>query len=158
MIGSFGEHRPPECSGELVIRPFRIDDYDAVVALWKDAGLPFRPRGRDARERIALEIERPNALFLVAESAGRLCGSIFGTHDGRKGWINRLAVSPEERRRGVAARLVAEVERRLEGVGIEISACLIETWNQDSMAVFEQLGFQRHPEIVYFTKRKRDDV
>jgi|GEM_PF-3309845 len=50
----------------FLIRELTVNDYDALVALWKEAGLPFRPNGRDQRERIAREITGPCSIFLVA--------------------------------------------------------------------------------------------
>jgi ribosomal protein S18 acetylase RimI-like enzyme len=142
----------------LTIRPFRIEDYDAVIALWKSARLPCRPDGRDARSRIAQELSGSNAVFLVAEYQGKLIGSVFATHDGRKGWINRLAVAPSFRRRGIAGRLVWEAERGLHRAGIEMVACLIEDWNADSKRFFENIGYQRFDRISYFTKKKHPHV
>ena len=135
------------------IRDFRIEDYDAVTALWRDAGLAFRPNGRDRREAIAREIEGDRALFLVAEEGTRVVGVVFGTHDGRKGWINRLAVALNHRRRGLAKALVGEVEARLRRLGIGIVGCLIEQENEISQAAFAELGYKRHPEIIYHAKR-----
>ncbi len=135
------------------IRDFRIEDYDAVTALWTEAGLPFRPEGRDRRESVAREIEDDRALFLVAEEEGRIVGVVFGTHDGRKGWINRLAVAPDCRRRGLAKALVEEVEARLRRLGIVIVACLIEEENEISLATFAELGYKRWPDIIYHAKR-----
>ncbi len=43
-------------------------------------------------------------------------------------------------------------------MGIEIIASSIEDWNTVSMKVFERLGYKRHPDIIYFTKRKNSDV
>jgi len=126
--------------------------------LWDGSALPYKPRGRDSRERIAEEVKHRNAVFLVAEHDGTIVGSVFGTHEGRKGWINRLVVSPSYRKRRIAADLVAEVERRLAEEGIDIVACLIEEWNSSSMEVFQRLGFKRHRDIFYFTKRKSEDV
>ena len=134
------------------------DDYAPLVPLWNDSRLPNRPDGRDGKERSAREIDQANAIFRVAELGGQIVGSIFGTHEGRKGWINRLAVLPAFRKRGIAARLVAEVERRLTGQGLALVACLIEEWNTISMEVFERLGYVRHPDIFYFSKRKNPDV
>lgn len=119
----------------LTIREMRSEDYDALVALWKEVGLPFRPDGRDQRKRITQEISGPCSIFLVAEINSRIVGTVLGTHDRRKGWINRLAK-----------------------LGIEIVACLIEDWNTDSMTVFERLGYERHPDVLYFSKRKNADV
>jgi ribosomal protein S18 acetylase RimI-like enzyme len=142
----------------LTIRRFRIQDYEPLVDLWKTARLPYKPGGRDARDRIDREIQGPNAIFLVAEVAGQLIGSVFATHDGRKGWINRLAVAPSYRRRRVARSLMAEAEKRLSKAGIEIVACLIEDWNADSKLFFEKIGYHRFDKISYFTKKKHPDV
>ncbi len=143
---------------ELVIREFVMEDYDALIDLWEKAGLPYKPRGRDSIDKIREELGRGVAIFLVAEFEGELIGSVLGTHDGRKGWINRVAVAPDFQRKGIARRLVEQVEERLDKIGIEIVACLIEEWNKRSMKVFESLGYTRHPDVFYFSKRKHSDV
>jgi ribosomal protein S18 acetylase RimI-like enzyme len=143
-------------SEDLMIRGFHIEDYDRVMELWAEGGLPLKPRGRDSRENIARQVKMPNVLFLVAEEGegGRVVATVLATHDGRKGWINRLAVDAALRKRGIGARLVREAERRLEALGMDILACLIEDDNAVSMEVFEKLGYKKHPEIIYFAKRK----
>ncbi len=140
--------------GRVLIRALTIADYDALVRLWREGGLPYRPDGRDRRERIARELEGPSSVFLGAEEDGRLVGAMLGTHDGRKGWINRLVVAPSHRRRGVGAALVREVEKRLAEIGIEVIACLIEDWNRDSMQFFETVGYVHDEEVLYYSKRK----
>lgn len=146
-------------SDGIVFRDFRPGDYGRVMELWAEGGLPLKPQGRDTRENIVRQVALPNVRFLVAEDGdGRVVGTVLATHDGRKGWINRLAVDAALRRRGLGARLVAEAERWLEAQGLDILACLIEDGNAVSMAVFESLGYKKHPEIVYFAKRKRPDV
>jgi ribosomal protein S18 acetylase RimI-like enzyme len=140
----------------LEIRDFRGEDYDRVMALWAESGLPLKPRGRDSRDSIARQVLSPNVRFLVAEAGngGRIVGTVLATHDGRKGWINRLAVDAGLRRQGVGARLIRAAESWLEEEGMDILACLIEEDNAVSMAVFEKLGYTKHPEIIYFAKRK----
>lgn len=140
----------------LVIREFRIEDYDRVMALWTEGGLPLKPLGRDRREEIAAQLGLANVRFLVAEEGkgGPVIGTVLATHDGRKGWINRVAVDASLRRRGIGARLVRAAEDWLEAQGLGILACLIEEGNAVSMAVFQALGYVKHPEIIYFAKRK----
>ncbi len=142
----------------IAIRELRPEDYDALIALWNAAGLSYRPHGRDRREHIAREIAGGCSIFLVAEDDGRIVGSVLGTHDGRKGWINRLAVHPDYRRRGLGTRLVRAVEARLDAMGIDIVTCLIEDWNEDSQAFFTALGYIRHDDIHYYSKRKSPEV
>jgi ribosomal protein S18 acetylase RimI-like enzyme len=147
-------------SDGLEIRVFRIEDYDRVMAIWASGHLPLKPQGRDSRENIARQIGLLNVRFLVAEDGegGQIIGTVLATHDGRKGWINRLAVDPVVRRKGIGARLVRAAEDWLGSQGMDILACLIEEDNAVSMAVFEKLGYMKHPEIIYFAKRKYPGV
>ena len=142
----------------MIIREFSIKDYDSLITLWNNAQLPFKPKGRDKRDKIEYELKQGRDIFLVAEINGKLVGSVFGTHDGRKGWINRLAVSPEFQRQNIAKKLIAEVEDRFSEIGIDIIACLVEDWNTKSLQVFEKLGYKNHSDIVYFSKRKNSNV
>lgn len=140
------------------IRDLSIADYDDLIRMWGKAGLPSRPRGRDSREAITRQMEGGTSLFLGAEQDGELVGVVLGTHDGRKGWINRLAVHPAHRRRGIGRALVYAVEARLEAMRIEIIGSLIEDWNEDSMAFFARLGYVAHRDIVYFSKRRSPET
>ena len=144
----------------MTIREFRASDYDRVMELWAEGGLPLKPEGRDSRENIVRQISLANVRFLVAEEGkgGRVVGTVLATHDGRKGWINRVAVDATLRKRGLGAQLVGEAERWLESQGLDILACLIEDDNAVSMAVFEKLGYKKHSEIIYFAKRKYPGV
>jgi ribosomal protein S18 acetylase RimI-like enzyme len=140
------------------IREYRTEDYKSVLALWAGAGLPFKPEGRDRRKVVDSQVRQPNVVFLVAECGGRIIGTVLATHDGRKGWINRLAVDPGFRRRGIGSRLVRKAETRLEALGMDVLACLIEEGNDASARTFETLGYERHPEIHYFVKKRYPDA
>lgn len=143
---------------KILIRDFELDDYNDLIDLWERSELPYRPEGRDRRSKIAHELKFGCTIALVAEDGGKLVGSIWGTHDGRKGWLNRLAVAPEHRRQGIGRMMVAEVEKRLDELGIDIIGILVEDWNQDSMEVFEKLGYEKHTDILYYSKGKRAEV
>jgi ribosomal protein S18 acetylase RimI-like enzyme len=146
-------------SGEQVaIRPMRPDDYPAVRRLWERTGLPIRPTGRDAQAAVLGQLKQFPSTYLVAERQGRLVGVVLGTHDGRKGWINRLAVHPDHRRQGLARRLLAACERALHAQGIEIIAAFVERENAPSAALFERAGYVADVPVCYYRKRSRPDV
>jgi ribosomal protein S18 acetylase RimI-like enzyme len=137
-----------------LVREMRPEDYDRLVDLWREAGLPYRPEGRDSRQNIAREISSGHADFLVAESGGNMTGSILCTNDGRKLWINRLAVLPSWQRRGVAGMLLEEAERCAERRGLAVIACLIHAENEPSRELFAKKGYTVDPDILYYSKRK----
>src|SRR5213078_1926497 len=80
------------------IRRLRFSDYDDLIALLKISGMEPRTRGRESRAAIASQLRISRNRYLGAFDGGRLVGVVLGTHDGRKGWINRLAVHPDYRR------------------------------------------------------------
>lgn len=134
------------------------EDYDAVVALWAAAGLPIRPLGRDSRTQFAAQLAAGSQTVLGVKEGDRLVGVILATHDGRKGWLNRLAVYPDQRRQGMALFLIHEAERVLRAQGLQIIAALVEDWNSASMSLMARAGYTDHPDIHYLTKREDDNV
>ena len=50
-------------SKEITIREFTMDDYEQVVALWTQAGIHYRPNGRESRARMAKELQGGQAIF-----------------------------------------------------------------------------------------------
>ncbi|MHC4600481.1 MAG: GNAT family N-acetyltransferase [Planctomycetota bacterium] len=136
------------------IRTMALDAYDDILALWERAGLSHRPEGRDAKETVKKEMGRGLAVFLGAFEGSRLIGSILATEDGRRGWINRLAVDPRWRRRGVAKRLIEEAETVLRDRGMKIIAVLIEEENEHSVELFRACGYVLDRSILYLSKRE----
>jgi ribosomal protein S18 acetylase RimI-like enzyme len=142
---------------EIIIREFTMDDYEKVVAIWEEAGIHYRPNGRESRIRIAKELKAGRAIFLVAATDKKVVGVVLGTHDGRKGWINRLAVAEDFRRQNVASKLVAAVETRLNALNIDITACLIEPENAVSKSFFTKVGYTKTP-VEYFSRKQSPDA
>ena len=134
-------------------------DYDALVDLWTAAGLTYHPAGRDARESILRQMALPNCRFMgVRGSQGELLGAVLATHEGRKGWINRLAVRPSSQRKGMASALVAACEEWLFSGGIPIVAALVEGDNLSSQALFDACAYEKDQTLVYFRKLVRPGV
>jgi len=142
----------------ISVRELSAEDYRELIAIWERAGLLFRPRGRDSEESIRRQLESGHVTILGAYDNEELVGTVMLTHDGRKGWINRLAVLPEMRNRGIATRLIEESERYFKALGFEVFGVLIESDKVESKRLFEKLGYTRECEIEYFTKRLRKEA
>ena len=137
----------------MKVRPFTIEDCPAVVFLWLRAELQVDFTGRDTPEALASQLEDFFETYLVAEENSRIVGVVLGTHDGRKGWISRLAVDPEYRRQGVAETLLHEVEQRWMNRGIHVFGALVMEDNLKSRALFEKLGYRCDRSVMYFRKK-----
>ena len=68
--------------GHKVIKELDIEDYPKIQALWKLAGLFWRPDGRDHPKRILTQMKRKNIFFLGVVENSDLLGVIMVSHDG----------------------------------------------------------------------------
>lgn len=143
---------------EMKTRRLTGADYNQIAELWHRAGLPHKPQGRDRREAFEAEVSANPDLCIGAFEEKQLVGVVLATTDGRKGWINRLAVDPECRRRGVAKTLIHEAETALRKHEIRIFCALIESDNTISTRLFKASGYHEHRDIVYFSKRESEQV
>lgn len=76
------------------IREMVTADYDSVIALWcKTEGMSIRDA--DSKESIASYLKRNPGLSFVAESDKEIVGAVLVGTDGRRGYLQHLAVSTE---------------------------------------------------------------
>jgi GNAT superfamily N-acetyltransferase len=131
-----------------VIRSATLADAAHLVDLWRAAGLRFHPELVDMELAAALS----HGLLLVDEDAdGEITGTVFGSYDGMRGWVHRLATRPDQRGRGIAAALLAELERRLLALGCPKVNLLIEPDNAGVAGFYARFGY-RPDELLFMEK------
>ena len=131
-----------------MLRDFNLArDYDAVIELWHSAGPGVHIGVSDTRQEIARKLERDPDLFLVAEEAGQIVGTVIGGFDGRRGMVYHLAVAVRHRGNGIGTALMNELESRLKAKGCLKYYLQITSDNVDVVNFYEQLGWQRSPHI-----------
>ena len=131
----------------MAIRPYRESDEGEVVALWEDCGLtrPWKPPCAD----IALLRGSSHGEILVAtQEKGGVIGSVMVGHDGHRGWIYYLAVSPSCQRRGLGSRLMRAAEAWLRERGIPKVELMIRDTNSEVTAFYARLGYDKEPVTV----------
>jgi ribosomal protein S18 acetylase RimI-like enzyme len=143
---------------DYAIRALNPQDIPNILALWQTAGLPHRPRGRDSVAELKRQMADDHIVFIGVFEGENMVAVVLANWEGRKGWINRLAVYPHHRRSGLGARLIAEAEKALKKMGARIVATLIENWNQPSLALFQREGYKLHKDIYYLCKREDEEV
>ena len=119
--------------------------------------MPIEPRGRDSKKAIAAQMAANPRFFLGAFQVNQLVGTVIISSDTRRGWINRLVVDQDCRRRGIARTLIAESEKLLKKQGIIIFCALIDDSNDASKELFKECGYRERKDIVYFRKHATEE-
>lgn len=139
----------------LRIRPYAPADADEVVQLWRDCDL-VRPQNdplKDIQRKMAFQ----PGLFFVAESAGRIIGTVMAGYEGHRGWINYLATAPSRQRQGIGRQLMETAEAALRELGCAKINLQVRATNQTVLTFYETLGFQ-HDQVVSMGKRLEHDT
>jgi [ribosomal protein S18]-alanine N-acetyltransferase len=88
-----------------------------------------------------LELSKPSGICLAIADGDRLTGYLVCSRYADVWHLMNIAVTPEQRRRGIARRLL---EQLLEDAGPNARYTLeVRTSNHGAIAMYEQLGFRR---------------
>ncbi|EEB77952.1 MAG: GNAT family acetyltransferase [Halioglobus sp.] len=93
------------------IRTYQDSDEDAVIGLWNECGLVVAHN--DPRKDIARKLEVGRDLFLVGVVNDQIVASVMGGYDGHRGWVNYLAVSPDQQRKSYGTVMMRAIEKIL---------------------------------------------
>jgi len=137
----------------VAIREFSFpDDYENTLKLWESIESGINVGISDTRQEVQKKLERDPDLFLVAEVDNKIIGTVIGAFDGRRGLIYHLAVDKNERSRGIATSLLAEVEKRLKAKGCIKALMVVLRDNTPAMQLYKSRGWRHIEDDFVFAK------
>ena len=164
---------PP--SPSVTVRPATLDDVDAVVAMLAEVAGEGRWIATEApvdvdrrRRRMVEDIEREDAVVLVAEAGGQPVGELvlhlagYGVADlGMAGYGVAdlgMAVAAAWRGRGIGSALLAEAIDRARKAGAHKVALQVWPHNIAAIALYERFGFQREGYLTRHYRRRSGEL
>ena len=134
------------CDNGTVVRYFCIEDYGAVVALWRRTeGVGLNES--DTRRAIAAYLRRNPRFSFIAENDGQIVGAVLCGHEGRRGYLHHLAVAKPYRQRGIGRRLVDACLAKLRKAGIPRCNIFIFANNAKGMKFWAHTGWKLRTEL-----------
>jgi len=127
-----------------------LSDYDGVILLWQ-ASDGVQLRDADSKLGIKKYLNRNPGLSFVALKDDVITGSIMSGHDGKRGYVQHLAVSPECRRSGIATELLSLCLEALKVEGIVKSHIHVLDDNQQAKAYWSNRGWSKRSDIQVFS-------
>lgn len=133
---------------DLVFSEAMDGDVEAIITLWQACGLT-RP-WNDPHNDIAFARSGPSSSLLVGRRGADeeiLCTVMVG-HDGHRGWVYYLAVSPDHQGRGLGRQTMAAAEDWHKSQGIWKIQLMIRTGNEPVKDFYESLDYNQSNCIV----------
>jgi len=131
-------------------RKLQIADHEELLLLWQNCdGISLRDA--DSRQGMQRYLERNPGLSFVAEADGRIVASLMAGHDGRRGYIQHLAVDLEQRKQGIAGRLLELCLQALLDQGIVKSHVHVLNSNQLGRDFWSRRGWTHRAEIEMYS-------
>ena len=123
----------------MEIRQYEDSDRQQVIALWKELELvvPWNDPDKDIDRKLSVD---PNTFF-VGEVGGELMATMMVGYDGHRGWVNYLAVSLSQQRRGYASKLMAYAEEILIAKGCPKLNLQVRGTNKKVLCFYESIGY-----------------
>lgn len=133
------------------IREFTMHDYAAAIALWRQSeGISVGES--DSPERIERYLQRNQGLSFVAYEGTRLMGAVLCGHDGRRGYLNHLAVAHDSRGSGIGSRLASLCLDRLKDCGITRCHLFVQKENVAATAFWNRVGWRERIDLVMMSR------
>jgi ribosomal protein S18 acetylase RimI-like enzyme len=94
--------------------------------------------------------------LFVAVHNDHTVATVMVGYDGRRGWINYLAVAPEHRRQGLGRAMMQAAEHYLLSLGCPKVNLQVRESNQEVVAFYSALGY-RDESVISLGKRLDTD-
>lgn len=136
-----------------LIRPARLADLDAIVAIEQEAfGDPW------PRAMFHDLVGRQAVTFLVAAVQGQVGGYGIAQHVLDEGEIQNLAVTPSLRGRGLGHALVARLIETLAGADVQRVFLEVRASNRAARGLYAGFGFVQVSRRHGYYQRPREDA
>jgi ribosomal protein S18 acetylase RimI-like enzyme len=130
----------------VTVRPMVEEDVPAALVLWQ--GLPgIGLRDADSPPALARYLRRNPGCSFVAAAGGELIGVSLAGHDGRRGYLHHVAVSPAWQKRGIGRRLVEACLAALKAEGMEKVNFWVKADNAAGMAFWNKVGGRERTDL-----------
>lgn len=134
----------------VTLRPMTIEDYAEVIVLWQQSsGMTLREA--DSRENIGRYLQQNSGLSFVAEVEQQVVGAVLAGTDGRRGYLQHLAVSTAYQSNGIGRTLVEHVLTALQQQGVDKTHLFVHADNQQAQAFYQKLGWFARPEVQMYS-------
>lgn len=136
----------------IQIREMLIDDFENVMAIWRDSEGVGLDAADDTLEGLERYLDQNPNLSFVAIGNGDLVGAVLCGHDGRRGYIHHLGVASSHRMRGTGKALIDRCLEALRILGIRKCHIMVFRDNRNAIAFWSKTGWFQRDDLILMSR------
>lgn len=125
----------------MKIKTMMVNDHAQLLSFWEDN---YFVNELDEYKPFKLFLEKNPGLSFLAEVNKEIVGTVLGSFDGRRGYIQKLVVRKDFRKKGLGKKLLGKVVEKLRVIGalyIPINA------EEELIPFYEKSGFKKTKQV-----------
>jgi ribosomal protein S18 acetylase RimI-like enzyme len=130
----------------MLIAPLDLRHAPDAIALWHEVGLtrPWNDPSADLERALA----GSSSAVLAGIRDGRLIATAMVGHDGHRGWVYYLAVTPDARRAGCGRDMMRACEAWLRARGVPKVNLMVRGENREVQEFYRAIGYTADDVVV----------
>lgn len=138
----------------MIIREMTPKDYEEVYSMWQITSKRALSKA-DSKEGILKYLARNSGMSQVAVIDEKIVGTVLAGHDGRRGFIHHMAVSPQYRRLGIGKKMAQVALDKIQADGIEKTHIFCYQNNETGQSFWKTLGFSKRDDVYVYSYRNK---
>ena len=134
---------------QIKITAFEIEKYEEIYKLWMSCKNMGFNNVDDSLAGITKLVNKNPKTCFVAETEGKIIGTVLAGNDGGRGYVYHLCVDEEYRQRGIGKKLVDAMLDGMREEGISKVALVVFAYNDTANAFYEKIGFVKRNDLFY---------
>ncbi|OAI53041.1 hypothetical protein AYO47_05550 [Planctomyces sp. SCGC AG-212-M04] len=129
------------------LRPIAEEDLPELLAFWgRTPGVGLNES--DTPECLKRYLDRNPGLSVIARSGEGIAGAVLCGHDGRRGYLNHLAVAESFRRQGLGRQMAEHCLAGLHRLGIRRCTICLFADNEAGREFWSNCGWKQRSDLV----------
>ncbi|SNX49339.1 Acetyltransferase YpeA [Vibrio thalassae] len=134
----------------VTFREMQISDYEKVMVLWQQTDHMVL-READNRDNILAYLDKNPNMSFVAILHGEVVGAVLAGTDGRRGYLEHLAVASQHRGKRIGKTLVEKVTDSFAQIGIEKTQLFVNADNEVAQHFYRSMGWEVRKEVKMYS-------
>ncbi|MFA6016567.1 MAG: GNAT family N-acetyltransferase [Patescibacteria group bacterium] len=123
-------------------RIIKLENHPQLITFWKEN---YFVSEMDSLDRFKIFLEKNPELSFITEDEGKIIGTVLGSFDGRRGYLQKLVVDKNYRGKGIGKNLIDLAVKKLQDLG---ALYIPVSCDSKNLPFYQKAGFKKKDQVT----------